>query len=124
MAKPKGRVFKRWRPWLVVLPWALLALAILAAVMPLPISLVDLEPFDAYVPLVAGVPAIVLFVVGLVASVRYPMAYCRYGCPTGALLEHIRLNRGSGRITWRDAVLLACLAAAVALLTIEYLTQG
>ncbi len=112
IAKPRGRVSARWRPWLVALPWALVALAIVAAVVPLPIALVDLEPFDAYVPLVAGVPALVIFAVSLAASVRYPMAYCRYGCPTGALLGHLRFHRGSGRLTWRDALLGACLAVA------------
>jgi NosR/NirI family nitrous oxide reductase transcriptional regulator len=113
-ARPKGRVPERLRPWLAVLPWALLALAVLAAVFPLPLALVDLEPFDAYLPLVAGVPAIVIFVVSLVASSRYPMVYCRHGCPTGALLDHVRLNRKSGSFTWRDGILAGCLAIAAA----------
>jgi NosR/NirI family nitrous oxide reductase transcriptional regulator len=111
-AKPKGTVPAWLRPWLTGLPWALLALAILGAVVPLPVNLVDLEPFDAYLPLVAGIPALVIFGVGLVASARYPMAYCRHGCPTGALLDHLRLNRKSGSVSWRDGVLLGCLAAA------------
>lgn len=112
VAKPKGKIPPRLRTWLTALPWALLALAILTAVVPLPIALIDLEPFDAYLPLVAGVPAIVIFVVSLVASIRYPMAYCRYACPTGALLDHVRLHRASARITWRDTVLVACLVVA------------
>ncbi len=114
VAKPKGHVPSRLRPWLTVLPWALLAVALLAVVIPLPIAIVDLEPFDAYLPLIAGIPALVIFAVSLVASLRYPMAYCRYGCPTGALLDHLRLNRKSGVFTWRDGLLLACLAAASA----------
>jgi NosR/NirI family nitrous oxide reductase transcriptional regulator len=113
-AKPKGRVPAWLRPWLTGLPWALLALAILTAAIPLPLNLVDLEPFDAYLPLVAGIPALVIFAAGLLASAREPMAYCRHACPTGALLDHLRLNRQSGAFTWRDAVLLACLAAAAA----------
>jgi NosR/NirI family nitrous oxide reductase transcriptional regulator len=113
-AKPKGTIPKWLRPWLAGLPWALLALAILAAVVPLPVNLVDLEPFDAYLPFVAGIPALVIFVASIVVSARYPMAYCRHGCPTGALLDHLRLNRQSGRFTWRDGVLLACLAGAAA----------
>jgi NosR/NirI family nitrous oxide reductase transcriptional regulator len=114
VAKPKGTVPAWLRPWLTGLPWALLTLAILGAVVPLPVNLVDLEPFDAYLPLVAGIPALVIFGVGLVASARYPMAYCRHGCPTGALLDHLRLNRKSGSVNWRDGVLLGCLAAATA----------
>jgi NosR/NirI family nitrous oxide reductase transcriptional regulator len=113
-ARPKGRIPDRLGPWLAVLPWTLLALAILAAVFPLPLALVDLEPFDAYLPLVAGVPALVIFAVSLVASGRYPMAYCRHGCPTGALLDHVRLNRKSGSFTWRDGVLVGCLVVAAA----------
>jgi NosR/NirI family nitrous oxide reductase transcriptional regulator len=113
-ARPKGRVSGRLKQGLVALPWALVVLAILASVLPLPIALVDLEPFDAYLPLVAGVPAIVIFVVSLVASSRYPMAYCRYGCPTGAVLDHLRLHRKSGLFTWRDGLLLGCLAVAAA----------
>jgi Na+-translocating ferredoxin:NAD+ oxidoreductase RnfG subunit len=113
-AKPKGTVPLRLRPWLAGLPWAVVAAAILATVMRLPLALVDLEPFDAYLPLVAGIPALVIFGVGLAASARYPMAYCRHGCPTGALLDHLRLNRKSGSFTWRDGVLAGCLAAAAA----------
>jgi len=113
-AKPKGRIPERLKPLLTALPWALLALAILAAVLPLGIALVDLEPFDAYLPLVAGIPALVIFALGLAASSRYPMAYCRHGCPTGALLDHVRLNRKSGSFTWRDGVLAGCLAIAAA----------
>ncbi len=119
VAKPKGHVPHKLRSWLIALPWALLALAILAVVIPLPIAVVDLEPFDAYLPLIAGIPALVIFAVSLVASLRYPMAYCRYGCPTGALLDHLRLNRKSGIFNWRDGVLLASFAtAAVAYLTL------
>jgi NosR/NirI family nitrous oxide reductase transcriptional regulator len=113
-AKPKGRVPAWLRAWLAALPWVLLTVAILAAVVPLPVSLVDLEPFDAYLPLVAGIPALVIFGVGLAASARYPMAYCRHGCPTGALLDHLRLHRKSGMVSWRDGVLLGCLVAAAA----------
>jgi Na+-translocating ferredoxin:NAD+ oxidoreductase RnfG subunit len=112
-AKPKRSVPASLRPWLAALPWALLALAILAAVFHLPLNLVDLEPFDAYLPAVAGTAALAIFAVGLVASAFYPMAYCRHACPTGALLDHLRLNSRSDCFTWRDALMLACLAAAI-----------
>jgi len=100
------------RPWLPLVPWALLALAILTAVLHLSLNLVDLEPFDAYLPTVAGTAALAIFAVSLVASAVWPMAYCRHACPTGALLDHLRLNSRSDRFTWRDGVMLACLAAA------------
>ena len=112
IAKPKRSVPAWLRPWLTALPWALLALAILTAALHLPLNLVDLEPFDAYLPTIAGIAALVIFAVGLIASAFYPMAYCRHACPTGALLDHLRLNARSDRFTWRDGVMLACLAGA------------
>lgn len=114
IAQPK-RSPPRWlRPWLIRLPFAVFVFAILAVLFPLPINLVDLEPFDGYLLGVAGVAALVLFALSLVASLFVPMAYCRYGCPTGALLDHLRLNRQSDRFSWRDGVLLACLLIAAA----------
>jgi NosR/NirI family nitrous oxide reductase transcriptional regulator len=114
LAKPRRRLPAWLRPILATVPWALLAVAILAALLHLPLNLVDLEPFDAYLPAVAGAAALVLFAVSLVASSFFPMAYCRHGCPTGALLDHLRLHGRSDRLTWRDGVLLGCLAVAAA----------
>ena len=112
IAKPKRSLPVRVRPWLTRLPFTLVAVAIVATVLPLPIALVDLEPFDAYLPAVAGIAAMTIFVGSLSASLFVPMAYCRYGCPTGAFLDHLRLHRQSGRFSWRDGVLLGCLALA------------
>ena len=101
-------ILKRLR-WL---PAGLLLIAAATTIYGLPVSLVDLEPFDAYVPAVAGSVALVLFVVSLLASCLSPMAYCRHGCPTGALLDQLRLQGRSGRVTWRDGLLGLCLLAA------------
>jgi len=113
VAKPKRSLPIWLRPWLAVLPWSLLVVAILVAVFHLPLNLVDLEPFDAYLPTVAGGAALAIFAVSLVASAFSPMAYCRHACPTGALLDHLRLNSRSDRFTWRDTVMLACLGVAI-----------
>ncbi len=112
--KPKRSVPAWLKPVCAALPWGLLAVSILAAVLHWPLNLVDLEPFDAYLPAVAGVAAIVIFAVSLIASSFYPMAYCRHGCPTGALLDHLRLHRRADRVSWRDGLLLGCLAVAAA----------
>ena len=113
-AQPR-RAAPRWlRPWLTSLPWALLALAIVASARHLPVALVDLEPFDAYLPAVAGTAALLIFAASLVASAVVPMAYCRHACPTGALLDHLRFHGRADRFTWRDGVMLGCLAAAAA----------
>ncbi len=114
-ARPRRSAPGWLRPWLAALPWALLVTAIVAAAGHLPIDLVDLEPFDAYLPTVAGTAALVLFATSLLASAFVPMAYCRHGCPTGALIDHLRLQRRSDRVTWRDALMLGCLAVAAAI---------
>jgi NosR/NirI family transcriptional regulator, nitrous oxide reductase regulator len=110
--KPKQTIPESLRPWLTFLPWALLVIAILTAILHLPLSLVDIEPFDGYLPTVAGIAALVIFGVSLVASAFFPMAYCRHGCPTGALLDHLRFHGKADRITWRDGLLVTCLVVA------------
>ena len=114
IARPRHALPAWLRPAAAILPWVLLVLAVLTAVLHLPLALVDLEPFDAYLPAVSGLAAITIFVIGLVASAFVPMAYCRHACPTGVLLDHLRLTGRSDRVTWRDAVLVACLATAAA----------
>jgi len=78
----------------------------------LSVSLVDIEPFDAWVIRVAGWATMTVAVLGLITSLFVPMAYCRYGCPTGALLKFLRYHSHSERWTARDwaAVGLAGLA--------------
>jgi polyferredoxin len=97
------------------LPVAFLVTAFAVSYFHLPFNLVDLEPFDAYLPAVAGVAALVWFALSLTASCFVPMAYCHYGCPTGALLDHLRFHRRSDRLSWRDALLAGCLVAAILL---------
>jgi len=97
------------------LPVAFLVTAFAVSYFHLPFNLVDLEPFDAYLPAVAGLAALVWFALSLTASCFVPMAYCHYGCPTGALLDHLRFHRRSDRLSWRDALLAGCLVAAILL---------
>jgi NosR/NirI family nitrous oxide reductase transcriptional regulator len=111
-AKPRRSLPVALRPWLVPLPWILLAVAILTALFRLPLNLVDLEPFDAYLPTIAGGAALAIFALSLVASAFFPMAYCRHACPTGVLLDQLRLNGRSDRLTWRDGLMVGCLATA------------
>ena len=101
---------------LSLLPAVLLAVVVVIALWQLPVDLAGLEPFDAYAVRAAGGATIAIAVVGLVASLFVPMAYCRYGCPTGALLGYVRRNAKSGRLTLRDAfaALVALVAAFVA----------
>ncbi len=110
LRKQINPVLKRLR-WL---SWALLVLCFLITVSDQPFALVDFEPFDAYLPTIAGTATILVFVVGLFVSSISPMAYCRHACPTGAFFSFIRLHRKSSEISWRDGILCGCFLVALA----------
>ena len=84
-----------------LVPGCLLLLIVIATLLQWNWNLAALEPFDAFSFRIAGVSAITIAIVGLVASFRYPMAYCKYGCPTGSAIEFIR-SRSSARLGLRD----------------------
>jgi len=73
-----------------ILPGILLAGGFFCALRLPSFSLGNLEPFDFWILGRAAVIPAVLAVLGLGLSVFVPMAYCRYGCPTGALLSFVR----------------------------------
>ncbi len=105
---PKGvSAGLRWVPALTIV--CIFIITILA----LPADLAGVEPFDAYLLKSAGWATLTIAVVGLIASLFVPMAYCHYGCPTGAVLNFVRrrgVNDGFGR---REiAALLLVFAAA------------
>ncbi len=75
---------------LKTIPVALLILVVAIGILGLPISPVDLEPFDAWIWNVAGVASITIAIAGIALSLVVPMGYCRFGCPTGLLLNSFR----------------------------------
>lgn len=94
------------------LPWLIL-IAVLAVVMfGLEANLNAIEPFDAWLIRVAGWGTITVAIVGLVSALFVPMAYCRYGCPTGALLKFIRYSGHGDAFGKRDFMALGLTAAA------------
>ncbi len=95
---------RRHKRLLKVIPVGLLFWVVLVAMQHLAFSLVGIEPFDAYVIRVAGWATLSVAVVSLVASLFVSKAYCHYGCPTGALLEFLRLGAASARFGSRDVV--------------------
>ncbi len=103
----KVRLSPRMRSTLSLIPPLLLGWCIIVGMTSIGFSLVDIEPFDAYIFRVAGWATITVALVGLAASLLVPMAYCRYGCPTGALLEFVRINAKSDRWNHRDWVAVA-----------------
>ena len=109
----RAKLSRRVDRILRLIPAALLVFVVVVAMLHLPVSLVGIEPFDSFVIRVAGWATIGVAVVGLLAALFVPMAYCHYGCPTGALLNFVRINGASGRFTRRDL-----LATALALLAL------
>jgi polyferredoxin len=101
-----------------VVPLVLAAAALVAVVAGRPIDLAELEPFSAYDAgrQAVGIATVVIAAGGLLASAIVPKAYCRFGCPTGAVLEYVRVSPAKVRLGWRDA-LLASVAILVFLFT-------
>lgn len=97
------------------LPGLLLAVVLIVTLGGLPVELAHLEAFDAYLFRAAGVATISIAAAGLVASLFVPMAYCHYGCPTGALLSFVRARGRTDRFGRRDAAALALLGLAAVL---------
>lgn len=86
------------------LPAALLVLAFASALYLPRLALANFEPFDFWVlGKAAAIPA-VLAIVGLSVSAVIPMAYCRYGCPTGALLSFLRSSSHKETFKARDCI--------------------
>jgi len=121
----KNAVPRRWRPtfrlpnWglrgVSLVPFLLLIWVTIVAMQHLPFNLAAIEPFDAYVLRVAGWATLTIAVVGLLVSLLVPMAYCRYGCPTGAVLNYVRLQGVGDRFQVRDLAALALLGLALGL---------
>jgi hypothetical protein len=106
---------KNLKRLLSLIPIGLLAWVIVVAMLALPFSLVDVEPFDAYLFRIAGWSAIAIAILGLIASLFVPMAYCRFGCPTGAMIEYFRRTRQSDRLHPADAAAFALLILTISL---------
>jgi len=96
-------------------PLLLLVLVLLTALLSWKVNLNALEPFDAYLIRVAGWGTILVAVLGLIASFFVPMAYCRYGCPTGALLKFVRYAGHGDHFGKRDVVALGMVVLAAGL---------
>lgn len=116
--------FSKRRRWLVpaevargleFLPLGLLLLTLVVTMLALPLDLAGIEPFDAYLVRTAGVATLAVAGLGLLASFFVPQAYCRFGCPTGALLNFVRGRGPTDGFSRRDGVALLFLALAVAL---------
>ena len=97
------------------IPFLLLFVVLFVAITSSTFPLANLEPFDGYVWEVAGVIAIAILLVGLVVSAFIPMGYCRYGCPTGALLKLFEFKQGGDGWNKRDYLSFALLGVTLLL---------
>lgn len=97
---------------LVQIPFLLLAFIFISLIAGWGISLNALEPFDAYLFRIAGWASLVIAILGLVAALFQPLAYCKYGCPTGALFKLLRFTGDQDRLGLRDWIAAALLAVA------------
>ncbi len=97
------RLSRLWEHRLRRLP-GLLVLGLGAALaLGVPLDLAQWEPFHAFLWRFAGWGALGLFVLGTLAALVRPMAYCRYGCPTGRVLRWVQWKRHETRFTLGDA---------------------
>ncbi|QDT34603.1 FMN-binding protein [Thalassoglobus polymorphus] len=103
---------KNLKRFLSLVPVGLLSWVILVSMLGLTFSLVDIEAFDAYLFRIAGWSAISIAVGGVIVSLFVPMAYCRFGCPTGATLEYLRRTRRSDRLSPADGIAVGLLLLA------------
>ncbi len=106
----------RWlKRTLALITPALLVVVVVTAMRHLPLNLAGIEPFNAFCLWLAGTATLAVAAAGMTASAVIPMAYCRYGCPTGAMLGYLRLNARSDRLTRRDLFALGLFAVALLL---------
>jgi polyferredoxin len=78
-------------------------------------NLANWEGFDAWLWRSAGIATITIAIVGLIASIFSPLAYCKFGCPTGALFKFLRKSSGAKQFSLRDLISgILCLAAFLA----------
>ncbi|MCB9874142.1 MAG: FMN-binding protein [Planctomycetaceae bacterium] len=112
----KPRLSSRLSRTLQTIPAVLLTVILLTAMLHWPVNLAGIEPFDAFFFLgVIGVASIVVALIGIIASAFVPMAYCRFGCPTGAFLNQLRRNAQSERVTRRDVFAVVMLVIAISI---------
>ena len=98
--------------WLNRLPTLIIAWVVAIGLLHLSFSAVDIEPFDAWLWNIAGMATVSVATIGLIASCFIPMAYCRFGCPTGALLNYVSHSSGK-TLNRRDLIVATLLIACV-----------
>jgi polyferredoxin len=118
LIKPGRDAKRKWHPsrrsavWLSQLPGATLAVAYLCLVLLPSTDLSSWEPFHAYLFRIAGWGSIALALATLLFAAVLPMGYCRFGCPTGRLIDYLRRSSRSDRIGRADWIAVGLLLTA------------
>ena len=101
--------------WLERLPALLVFLIVILLMRGVSVNLNAWEPFDAWLFRIAGWSTLLIAIVGLAASLFVPMAYCRYGCPTGAVFKFLRFAGHGESFGKKDLWALVLVLVALAL---------
>lgn len=111
-SRRKIKLPKKLHKWLRTLPAILICVIVLGCFLDWQLNLAAFEPFDAFHLRIAGWATLSIAVVGLGVSFFVPLAYCKYGCPTGAVLEYARRTGRSGYWGKRDWLVLGLVGLA------------
>ncbi|QDT97018.1 FMN-binding protein [Gimesia aquarii] len=111
-AKRKWKVRPDVKKALRWIPVLLLVVVLTVIFIDLPIDLAELEAFDAYLLASAGIASILIAIIGLLASLFVPQAYCHYGCPTGTIFEFVRSHGRADRFGKSDYIAMLFLGMA------------
>ena len=95
------------------LPGLTLCAAYVALVLLPTIDLAIWEPFHAYLFRIASWSSLAFAFASLAISAILPMGYCRFGCPTGRLLDYLKRTATSDRLRFSDAVAVGLLIFAI-----------
>lgn len=95
-SKRRLRLPAPWQKRIASVPALMLGIAYLLLLMRPSTDVSVLEPFHAYLWGIASWSAIGFAVATIGFSAFVPMGYCRLGCPTGRLIEHVRLKSSGG----------------------------
>lgn len=115
--KPRSLRYKKLTPALSRmmrrLPGLTLCAAYIALVLLPTIDLASWEPFHAYLFRIASWSSLAFAFATLAISAVLPMGYCRFGCPTGRLLDYLKRTATSDRLQVGDAVAVGLLVFAL-----------
>ena len=118
MPKPKSKrnlkLPRRLTSALSWVPGVTLVAAYVCLIFSPSIDLSSWEPFHAYLFRIAGWGAMTLATGSLLIAALVPMGYCRFACPTGRLLDHVRRSARSSDLTFADCVSVFLLIMAIA----------